>query len=119
MYYIVKVIVRVRERKEENDGMQGDKEGMRARKSTFPIHSFCYTTHRHVCRGTSHTCNRGTAGAGGAAAAPPHLHATTRPPRRRRRRPTCTYPCASKPLICAGTNNLTVICTHNGNAEDA
>ena len=34
-----------RERKEDNDGMQGDKEEMRAGKSTFPIHSFCDTTH--------------------------------------------------------------------------
>jgi len=37
--------VRGREKEEENDGMQGDKEGMRAGKSTFPIHSFCDTTH--------------------------------------------------------------------------
>src|SRR6218665_519964 len=71
------------------------------------------------------TCNQLCA----AAAAPHNLHATTCAPRRRchttymhplvRRGggATCTYPCVSKPFICACTNNLTGIC--NGNAEDA
>src|SRR6218665_2114410 len=71
------------------------------------------------------TCNQLCA----AAAAPHNLHATTCAPLRRRHTTymhplvrrgggaTCTYPCVSKPFICACTNNLTGIC--NGNAEDA
>src|SRR6218665_1430580 len=75
MYYIVKVIVRVRERKEENGGMKRDKEGIRER-----VH-FQYTAFAippiDMC----------------AAAAASHLHATTRPPpRRRRRHPTRMQP---------------------------
>src|SRR6218665_1151340 len=71
--------------------MQGEKEGMRAEKSTFPIHSICYTTHLPVAL---------------------HLQATTSAPRRRR--PTCLQPLVRRgggaPPAC---NHGALVVTYN------